>query len=167
MKTLTAFALTLTLSAPGLARAEEPPPPPAAASPAPPPPPVALAPAAPAPLAVSSVETAETSESDTPPSRGVGLLVAGGIFTGIGALNLLTAPICKTDLVGNRATQDACFKVSLVLGGTFLAIGVPMLVVGGVKRSKFKRWQAEHPLAAGLGFSPATGGGALTLGGQF
>lgn len=157
MKNLTAFALALALTAPGLAQAEEslPPPPPAAASPAPP------------PLAVSSVEANETSESDTPPSRGVGLLVAGGIFTGIGAINLLTSPICKTDLVGNRATQDACFTASLVLGGTFLAIGVPMLVVGGVKRSKFKRWQAEHPLAAGLGFSPATGGGAITLGGQF
>jgi hypothetical protein len=155
MKNLTAFALALALTAPHLAHAEESPLPPAAASPAP------------APLAVSPVEADGTSESDTPPSRGVGLLVAGGIFTGIGAINLLTSPICKTDLVGNRATQDACFTASLVLGGTFLAIGVPMLVVGGVKRSKFKRWQADHPLAAGLGFSPATGGGALTLGGQF
>lgn len=166
MKTLSASVLALALTAPGLALAQDPPPPPAAA-PAPPPPPVVLAPAAPPPPAASSAPPYEPSAEDAPPSRGVGLLVAGGIFTGIGVLNLATAPICKTDLIGNRDTQDACLIASLVLGGTFIAVGVPMLVVGGVKRGKFKKWQADHPMAAGLGFSPTRGGGALTLGGQF
>lgn len=165
MKTLSALVLAFALTAPTLAHAQEPaPPPPAAPAPLPPP---ALAPAAPPPLADSPPAAEESYVSDARPSRGVGLLVAGGIFTGIGVVNLATAPICKTDLIKGNDTQDACLIASLVLGGTFIAIGVPLLVVGGVKRGKFKQWQAEHPMAAGLGFSPTRGGGALTLGGQF
>src|SRR5687767_13773673 len=32
------------------------------------------------------------------PASGVPFLVVGGIFTGIGVVNLATAPVCKTDL---------------------------------------------------------------------
>jgi hypothetical protein len=148
MKTLSALVLAFALTAPSLAHADEPP--------APPPPP-----AAPAPLAAPPPPESPSS-LDEPPPRGVGLLVGGGIFTGIGALNLLTAPICKTDLIPDHTTQDACLIASLVIGGT-----LPMLIVGGSRRSTFKQWQASHPAAAGLGFSPARGGGALTFVGQF
>ena len=104
---------------------------------------------------------------ETPPSSGVGFLVTGGVFTGIGVLNLLTAPICKTDLIPDRDTQSTCLVAALVVGGTFLAIGVPLLIVGGSKRSKFKEWKASHPVAGGIGFSATNGGGGFTFGGEF
>jgi hypothetical protein len=175
MKSLSTLVLAFALTAPTLAHAQTPapPPPPPAATPLPPPPPPAAAPAPPPstqPLAPVEAPPPAESLPDTPPderpSRGVGLLVAGGIFTGLGAVNLLTAPICKTDLVGNRDTQNTCFVASLVAGGTLLAIGLPLLIVGGVKRSHFKAWQANHPLS-GLAFSPAGGGGSLTFVGRF
>lgn len=104
---------------------------------------------------------------DAPTSTGVGFLVTGGVFTGLGAVNLLTAPICKTDLISNRDVQNGCLVASLVAGGAFLAVGVPLLIVGGVKRSKYKQWKASHPIAAGLDFSATDSGGALLLRGQF
>lgn len=164
MKTLSALVLAFTLAVPAVAHAQDPAPTPLAA-PAPPPPPSATQPLPPvqAPPQAESLPDAPPNEQ---PSRGVGLLVAGGIFTGVGALNLLTAPICKTDLVGDRDTQNTCFVTSLVAGGTLLVVGIPLLIVGSVKRSHFKKWQADHPLS-GLGFSPAGGGGSLTFVGRF
>jgi hypothetical protein len=163
MKTLLAAVLALSVSAPAIVLADESPapapPPPVVQSPtpAPPPPPPAAGAAAPE----------YPSDLDGPrPSSGVGYLAAGGVFTGIGALNLLTAPICKTDLIPNHDTQDACLIASLVVGGTFLVIGVPLLIVGGSKRSTFKQWKANHPIATGFGFTTASGGGMLTFGGQ-
>jgi hypothetical protein len=101
------------------------------------------------------------------PSTGVGQLVTGGIFTGIGAVDLLTSPICKTSLIPNEAAQNSCLATSLISGGIFMAVGVPLLIVGGVKRSAYNRWKAEHPYAAGVGFSTAKGSGTLTFSGQF
>jgi len=101
--------------------------------------------------------------SEPPPSSGVGLIVTGSIFVGVGAINLITAPICKTDLVQD-SVQNVCLGASLVIGGTFLAIGIPLLAVGVHKRNKFREWKQEHRLGAleGLGFAAASHGGALT-----
>ena len=152
--------VALSISAPAIAFADEPP------APAPPPPVVqSLSPAPPPPAGATAPEY--PSYLDTAPkSSGVGYLAAGGVFTGIGALNLLTAPICKTDLIPNHDTQDACLIASLVVGGTFLVIGVPLLIVGASKRSTFKQWKAANPIASGFGFTTASGGGMLTFGGQ-
>lgn len=160
MKTLLATVLALSVFAPAIALADE--------SPAPaPPPPVVQSPAPEPPPPASAAAPEYPSDLDGPrPSSGVGYLAAGGVFTGIGALNLLTAPICKTDLIPNHDTQDACLIASLVVGGTFLVIGVPLLIVGGSKRSTFKQWKAAHPVATGFGFTTASGGGMLTFGGQ-
>jgi hypothetical protein len=144
--------------------------PPAAAPVAPPP---AMAPMAPLPppntMAQSdgSVPPDQELPSDSKPSSGIGFLVTGGIFTGIGALNLLTAPLCTTDfLIPNRSAQQGCLIASLAIGGTFAAIGVPLLIVGGVKRSAYKKWKADNPMVGGLGFSTVAGGGMLTFGGE-
>jgi hypothetical protein len=162
MKSIAAVVLAFSLSASSLAYAQEPdaPPPPAppaaepaapvvlpAAAPAPPPPPMRTAQPAP-----------QASWAEPPASRGVGYFVTGGIFTGLGVLNLATSPLAQTDVVR---------IASLAVGGTLLAIGVPLLIVGGVKRSKYNDWKANHPVAAGFGFSTANGGGSLTFNGQF
>ena len=101
------------------------------------------------------------------PSSGIGLMVTGGILMGVGALNLASSAICKTDAVA-RSIQDGCFIGSLALGGTLFTVGVPLLIVGAVKRSTYKEWLTHHPEEDGaLGFSVASGGGALTFRGRF
>jgi hypothetical protein len=159
MKSIAAVVLAVSFSASSLAHAEEPdaPPPPAPPAAAPVAPPAAV-PAPPPPPMRTVQSDPQFSWEEPPSSRGVGYLVTGGIFTGLGVLNLATSPLAQTDLVQ---------IVSIAVGGTFLAIGVPLLIVGGVKRSKYNDWKANHSVAAGFGFSTANGGGSLTFKGQF
>jgi hypothetical protein len=86
-----------------------------------------------------------------PPSNGVGYIITGSIFVGLGGLNLLTAPLCKVDdVIPDPDTQDACLYASLIVGGVFLAVGIPLLVVGVGKRAAYKRWLMQHPVASQL-----------------
>jgi hypothetical protein len=104
------------------------------------------------------------SRPDRPPS-GVGFLVSGGILTGLGVLNLAASPVCKTELV-REDVQNECLIASLATGGVMLAVGIPLLVVGGAKRSKFLEWQEQHPRRRPLpivSFAPVEGGGLLVL----
>jgi hypothetical protein len=97
-----------------------------------------------------------------PPSSGVGYIVAGSILVGVGALNLATAPICKVDdFIRDPETQDICLYTSLIFGGTCLAVGIPLLVVGIGKRRAYKEWQAQHPVVSQLltGMKVAVGEG--------
>jgi hypothetical protein len=103
------------------------------------------------------------ASSAGPPSSGVGYLVTGGIFTGIGGVNLLTAPICKTSVIRSDL-QDTCLGASLIVAGVALAVGIPLLVVGAGKRADYNAWRRAHPVAAGLWLAPITGGGAFGWG---
>jgi hypothetical protein len=86
-----------------------------------------------------------------PPSTGVGHIVTGSIFVGVGALNLLTAPLCRVDdVIPDPETQDTCLYASLIVGGVFLAVGIPLLVIGIGKRRAYKRWLMRHPVASQL-----------------
>ena len=177
MKTVAAVVLACAFSVPGLAQAQDPaapppPPPPAADLAAPPsavqaPPPVAAPVASPPPPMVMAQPYPSYGADESRPSTGVGHLVTGGIFTGVGVVDFLTAPICKTSLIPTEAAQNTCLTTSLISGGIFMAVGVPLLIVGGVKRSAYNAWKAQHPYAAGLGFSTGQGGGTLTFSGQF
>ncbi len=102
------------------------------------------------------------AEAEKPPSSGVGLLVAGGIFTGLGAVNFATAPLCSTLTSLGSSGQQGCLDASLILGGVLLATGIPLLIVGGVKRHAYTEWKANHTALAGLGFSARSGGATLT-----
>lgn len=89
--------------------------------------------------------------AEPPPSSGVGYIVAGGILLGVGLLNLATAPICRMDdVIADPDTQDACFYASLIVGGTMIAVGTPLLVVGIKKRRAYNRWRIRHPVVAAL-----------------
>ena len=83
------------------------------------------------------------------PSTGVGHLVTGGIFLGLGVLNLVTAPICRTDAV-EKDMQDPCLFASLGVGGLFVAVGTPLLIIGTSKRRTYKEWRRQHPHLAVL-----------------
>ena len=104
---------------------------------------------------------ADPTPSDDRPSSGTGLLIGGGITTGIGALNFLTGAIeCSSSLVSSD-NKDLCYGISFGLGGAGLAIGVPMLIIGANKRAAYKEWLKEHPAVEGLSVVPLPGGGAV------
>jgi hypothetical protein len=105
-----------------------------------------------------------------PPSSGVGLIVTGSIFIGVGVLNLALAPVCKTDAV-SKSSQDVCLYASLGVGIGFTAVGIPLAVVGGSRRRAYNRWRQSHPvmatLAEGLQLTTGHDRAGLALGGSF
>ncbi|MBN8226834.1 hypothetical protein JYK02_04845 [Corallococcus macrosporus] len=104
-----------------------------------------------------------------PPPTGTGMLVTGSIMTGVGAVNLLTSPLCKTSMVP-RDTQDVCLGTSLVLGGVLTAVGVPLLLVGVSRHNDYVEWKRQHRALAALtevGITPTAGGAALTWNASF
>jgi hypothetical protein len=140
-----ALTFTVLAAASSLAHAQEPPPayPPMPPAPgyAPMPPPV-----------------------PPPPSTGTGLVVTGAIFTGVGGINLVTAPICKTSAIQPNV-QNLCLGLSIGLGVGFAAIGIPLLIVGIGKRDAYREWKKQNNVIGrltDLGFAPAPGGGAVT-----
>jgi hypothetical protein len=160
------------------ARAQEPVPPPAALPPAalPPAPPAGPPPPLPSPPPPAAVPMGPgvvvapappPPPSEERPSTGLPFLITGAVFTGVGVLNLATSPLCKTDIIRDGDTQNVCLGVSLAVGGAFVLVGVPLLIVGASKRSTYNEWKARNPVASGLGLSTARGGGALTFEGRF
>lgn len=113
--------------------------------------------AAPGARAEDGASFAQKAAIDKPPS-GVGLLVAGGILTGIGVTNLATSPICKTSLVDHSA-QDPCLAGSLIVGGTLTLVGVPLLIVGASQRSRYNEWKRNF--LGGLDLRVGPGGVAF------
>ena len=96
-------------------------------------------------IAVLSAQT--TIETEEPRSNGLGLTIAGGIVTGLGALNLAISPVCRADFyreANGDTASNVCFYGSLIGGGILLAVGVPMLVVGLVRRSAWKAWHENN-----------------------
>ncbi|NOK21273.1 hypothetical protein, partial [Corallococcus carmarthensis] len=102
--------------------------------------------------------------SGKPPPTGTGMLVAGSIMTGVGAVNLLTSPLCKTRLIP-RDTQDVCLGSSLAIGGVLAAVGLPLLFVGISRHNTYVEWKRQHRALSALsdvGVAPTQGGAALT-----
>lgn len=84
------------------------------------------------------------------PSSGTGLTIAGGIVSGASVFSFIAAPICKLDGRNlSRTAENVCIGVYVGLGIVQLSVGLPMLIVGLVRRSKFKKWVREyHPRLA-------------------
>jgi len=88
------------------------------------------------------------------PSSGVGLLVTGGIFMGIGALNLATSPLCTTSLIRSDL-RDTCLGLSIGIGAGFVLASIPMLVMGANARAHYNEWRRAHPFVSGMSFAPS------------
>ncbi|AFE05054.1 hypothetical protein COCOR_03171 [Corallococcus coralloides DSM 2259] len=114
-------------------------------------------------------ERAEELLGGKPPPTGTGMLVTGSILSGVGAVNLLTSPLCKTSLIP-RDTQDVCLGSSLVIGGVFAAVGLPLLFVGISRHNTYVEWKRQHrtlSLLTDVGVAPTPGGAALTWSASF
>jgi hypothetical protein len=98
-----------------------------------------------------------------PPPSGTGLIITGSIFTAIGGVNLLTAPICVTGAV-SPDLQTVCLGAALGIGITFVVVGIPMLVVGVSRRNAYREWKRSGGFArlTDLDVTPVPGGSTLT-----
>jgi hypothetical protein len=114
----------------------------------------------------SRTSLAEPNLSARPRSSGVGLLVGGGIATGIGGVNLLSALLCTTSLYSSIST-DLCYGIAFGVGGVGLAVGIPMLVVGANKRAAYREWLKDHPAVEELSVIPVRGGAAIVWSADF
>ncbi len=99
------------------------------------------------------------------PSNGTGLLVAGGVVSGVSLLFFGGAAICQIDDNRPEREQNVCTAVEASIGAVALAVGVPMLVIGVIRRNSFNEWvRAYHPQFA---IVPKEGGGLASLGFSF
>ncbi len=102
-----------------------------------------------------SVQTTIAQVEEERPSSGLGLTIAGSVLTGLGALNLASSPICRAGFyrrqVGGTGS-DVCFWGSIGLGGVLLAVGVPLLSVGLLRRSRYRAWLESQQLT--VSFEP-------------
>jgi hypothetical protein len=118
-------------------------------------------------MTVSPQALADDGLGPEPPS-GMGPMITGIILTSIGGANLLTAPVCMTDvygeLVGLEELQRVCLGASLVVGIGGLGVGIPLLLRGNRQRNAHKDWLATD---ATLQLTPTDGGAVATLAGRF
>ena len=92
------------------------------------------------------------------PSNGTGLLIAGGVITGVSLIFFSSAAICQIDDNRPEREQNVCTAIQASIGAVALAVGVPMLVIGVVRRTAFQEWvRTYHPQ---LAVAPVEGGGA-------
>lgn len=78
-----------------------------------------------------------------PPARGTAPLIVGGIFTGLGGLDILSGALITA------ANSDGPGPIVLAIGGAEVLTGVILLTVGSVQRSHYKEWKRQH-LAGGI-----------------
>ena len=96
------------------------------------------------------------------PSKGTGFLIAGTVLTGLGAVTVIATPsICKTGsgAATTGKSTAGCERFGYIFGASLAVVGIPLMVVGLVKRSNYNAWLAEHPVASRLTVSPLAGGG--------
>lgn len=108
-----------------------------------------------APSSAAAEEPASTPSSSS--NSGLGLVVAGGLATGIGGLTLATTPLCRLSAIRSSA-QPACIATSLAVGGVLAAVGVPLLVLGVRKRASS---------VPAVSVAPTTGGAVFVWTGKF
>lgn len=113
-------------------------------------------------LAATTPALAE--ERPPPPSKGTGYLITGAVLTGVGVVTVIGTPsICDTG-TGAATTGKSttgCKNVGYIFGASFAAVGIPLIIIGSVKRSHYNTWLAEHPVVSGLSVTGLTGGAAL------
>jgi hypothetical protein len=114
-----------------------------------------------APPAAVKAEPHRPPEPPPPPATsGTTLIITGSVFAGVGALDILAAPICTAISADDRGL---CFGLTGGAGGVSLGLGVAILAAGLIDRDLTEK---RERLTVGLDVD-ASGGGAFVLGGSF
>ena len=99
------------------------------------------------------------------PSNGTGLLVAGGVVTGVSLVFFASSALCQIDSDQPAREQNVCTAINASIGAVALAVGVPMLVIGAIRRSTFQEWiRTYHP---NLALIPKEDGALAAIGFSF
>jgi hypothetical protein len=98
-----------------------------------------------------------------PPPKGTGGIIAGSILTGLGVINLAATGMCFVEGGDFGLGTDVCVGVQLGAGGFFVLLGVPLLIAGGVRRSRYKDWLQGNQVALSPVISPNFSGFALSF----
>ena len=91
------------------------------------------------------------------PKKGLGMMISGGVITGLYALPLSLwgiVIIAASKKAANETSSDGVAKAGGALGGIVLgfglvglAVGVPLLGVGGSRFSKWRKWKQANKVA--------------------
>lgn len=72
------------------------------------------------------------------PPSGLPWLIAGGVSTAGGVVNLVGAPLCMATLP--QPQRMPCAATSVGFGLAFLGAGIPLLVLGAGERQTWQSW---------------------------
>ncbi len=117
----------------------------------------------------ASPVTRPATQPSPEPSSGLGLIIAGWISSGAGALNLAQLPVCYADFYPSEA-GDLCVGLSIGIGIVGLGVGIPMLISGYSERATHKKWESQHAILNQLshtGVAMWNGSALVTYGGTF
>lgn len=108
----------------------------------------------------------EQYASHARPPSGIGGIVLGAVGLGLGGLNLVTIPVCFADFYPAEAT-DLCVALSAGVGAALVAVGIPSLIVGKIRRKRYKEWRRQQarrgPSLEGIAVAPVPGGGQMLM----
>jgi hypothetical protein len=91
--------------------------------------------------------------------------VAGGVVTGVSLLFFGSSAVCQINEENTQAGQNVCTAINASIGAVALAIGIPMLVIGVLRRNEFQEWvRTYHPQ---LAVTPTGGGASASVGFSF
>lgn len=103
---------------------------------------------APAVLAPSTAPTAaHAAKREKEPPSGIGGLILGYGGIGLGALNLALIPVCSADFYPSDA-EDLCVAFSIAYGVIGIGAGIPLAIMGHVRRARYLKWRDEHAQTA-------------------
>jgi hypothetical protein len=104
------------------------------------------------------------------PKSGIGGIVMGSVGLGLGAMNLATIPVCYASFYPANATE-LCTIMSLSVGSVLIAVGIPSLIVGKIRRNRYKEWKRARMggrvLVEDVAPVGVAGGGGIAIKGRF
>lgn len=106
--------------------------------------------------------------TSSPPPRGIGMMVSGGLFTVLGTSVVIGASVAFARMDCSQSSDSGECWIGLVgavmmpFGLIGLAVGAPLLGVGVHRHRVWRRWQREHGLALRPQFGRSRG--AWTMG---
>ena len=80
------------------------------------------------------------------PASGLGFIISGWILTGVGALNLLTLPLCFSGYEKETNNESFCLGATGGLAAVGLGVGIPFVILGYNKRKKYKSWESDQAM---------------------